>query len=794
MITMRAKKIERKSSRWILNPSFIFLFMFLTPTFCFSQSGYWTWMVGKKSSAQNAATLAVYGKKGIASPLNTPIPTYEGLSWTDLEGNFWLFNGNSNRSTGVVWKFNPSINQWTWMSGDTTLPNHRQGIVGVPSATANPGDRWFGTPCWTDLQGNFWLFGGRDRLNSLQRDLWKYDPHTLQWTWVRIGGKAEGNYGTMGVPASYNNPPALSECKATWVDNDGNLWMFGGMADNNAEFDSMWKYDIKTNMWTWMSGHTSPTSAIYGTKGIPSPGCTPGSRFSYAHWKDLAGNFWFFGGYFQKENKFYNDLWKYDIITNQWTWISGTNIANDLGHITSICTPSKLDYPSRRTENTACWTDVCGNFWMYGGMDTPSYNVFNDFWVYNPSSDIWTIIKGSPKFQLNMGEDPVYGTIQIPDPANHPGSRGGACTWMDKSGNFWLFGGYQGTNVTNDLWKYTPGPDCPGKNNQVPVISASSTSICKGDSVILSAQGNLSLIWQPGNLTGNSIIVKPSSTTTYTVKGPSVCGGGFDSVVIKVQEPIEVKVIPAFAPICPGDTLSLKATGADSYTWSPAFGLNSSSDSTVIASSGLPMVYTVVGKTGVCKSSAIAEIVIAKTDTLSLFTSFCEGDSSIILYAPQHINGPFQWFNNTTIITGATADSIRVNPNFIKNYHVEWSYNGCIYKSTKINRYPVSLTFDLSTNTFTPNGDGMNDMFFPYVHSPMNVDQLNYYLKDFNLQVLDRWGNSIFSSTDPNIGWDGKTKTGRTVSDGIYYWIASFHTRCNETDNYVNHGTVQLLR
>lgn len=787
---MRAKKRERKSSYRILNPSFIFLFMFLIPVFCFSQSGYWTWMAGNKSGTKISA---VYGKKGIPSPLNTPIATYEGLSWTDLEGNFWLFNGTSDYSTSAVWKFNPSINQWTWMSGDTTVPNFRQGVVGVPSASANPGDRFFGTPCWTDLEGNFWLFGGRDRFNDVRSDLWKYDPRTLQWTWVRYDFLMQGSYGTMGVPDRRNNPPALSECKTTWVDDDGNLWMFGGAGDH-IEFDSMWKYDIKTNMWTWMSGHTSPTPASYGTKGVPSPGCTPGSRMSYAHWKDFSGNFWLFGGYFIKEKKFYNDLWKYDIVTNQWTWINGTNLPNDLGHITSICTPSKLDYPSRRFENTACWTDVCGNFWMYGGGDDISNNstdVFNDLWVYNPKSDIWTTIKGNPNFQLNMHEVPVYGTIQIPDPANRPGSRAGSCSWMDKSGNLWLFSGFQ---RTNDLWKYTPGPDCPGKNNHVKIISASSTSICKGDSVILSAQGNVTLIWQPGNLTGSLIKVKPSSTTTYTVKGPAVCGGGFDSIIIKVQEPIEVKVNPAFAAICPGDTLSLKATGADSYTWSPTVGLNSSSGSTIIASSGLPIVYTVVGKTGVCKSSALVEIVIAKTDTLSLFTSFCEGDSSATLYAPQHINGPFQWFNNTKMITGATADSIRINPDSIKNYHVEWLNNGCIYMSTKIDHHPLSLTFGLYTNTFTPNGDGINDTFFPYIHSVRNVDQLNYYLKDFKLQIFDRWGNSIFSSTDPNIGWDGKTTTGRNVSEGVYYWITSFHNRCNETENYVNQGTIQLLR
>jgi hypothetical protein len=75
--------------------------------------------------------------------------------------------------------------------------------------------------------------------------------------------------------------------------------------------------------WVWLKGEKFGESlGSYGTIGVSSPANEPPSRYQAAYWKDLNGNFWMFGG-----NPNYNDLWKYNPITNEWTWIKGPKLS-----------------------------------------------------------------------------------------------------------------------------------------------------------------------------------------------------------------------------------------------------------------------------------------------------------------------------------------------------------------------------------------------------------------------------------------------------------------------------------
>ncbi len=64
-------------------------------------------------------------------------------------------------------------------------------------------------------------------------------------------------------------------------------------------------------------------------------------------------------------------------------------------------------------------------------------------------------------------------------------------------------------------------------------------------------------------------------------------------------------------------------------------------------------------------------------------------------------------------------------------------------------------------NTFTPNGDGTNELFVPIV---------NRFIDIVDFVVYNRWGNKIFESTDPLIEWDGRSFGGREVADGTYFY------------------------
>ncbi|MBK6641858.1 MAG: hypothetical protein IPG39_11825 [Bacteroidetes bacterium] len=63
--------------------------------------------------------------QGQFSPLNSPgNRKYNGLTWVDNEGNFWLYGGNNGYDTkSDLWKYDPVINQWAWINGSQLSGN-----------------------------------------------------------------------------------------------------------------------------------------------------------------------------------------------------------------------------------------------------------------------------------------------------------------------------------------------------------------------------------------------------------------------------------------------------------------------------------------------------------------------------------------------------------------------------------------------------------------------------------------------------------------------------------------------
>ncbi len=174
---------------------------------------------------------------------------------------------------------------WTWISGDSTINSPGvYGTQGVPNPSNVPPALY--EPCeWTDLNGNFWMYGGLDENIgiSVHNDLWEYDPVANMWTWM-TGTKAAndtGNFGIQGVDSASNRPPSLAWGTSSWVDLKGNLWMFGGCINNSSSYvqSNLWKYDIAANEWTWVNGPGLIINmGIYGTQGVPDAANYPPGR------------------------------------------------------------------------------------------------------------------------------------------------------------------------------------------------------------------------------------------------------------------------------------------------------------------------------------------------------------------------------------------------------------------------------------------------------------------------------------------------------------------------------------
>jgi N-acetylneuraminic acid mutarotase len=437
----------------------------------------WTW----ESGSNTANATGVYGTLGVAATNNVPGARDSAVSWTDGNGNFWLFGGEQE-SGGTpdfndLWEFNPTTNEWAWISGsNTTGSTGVFGTKGVASSANVPPANGFGAVGWVDRSNNLWLFGGYGD-NGNRNDLWEFNPSNKEWIWVSGSSTAEavGAYGTLGV-ASPSNVPVARGSAVSWIDSSGKLWLFGGFDDEYSTgtygwLNDLWEFDPATNEWTWVSGKsTTNATGVYGTLGVAAVGNVPGARDSAVGWTDSSGNFWLFGGYgvdstFTQGNL--NDLWEFSPTTKEWTWVSGANTVGSnrgaSGVYGSVGVAAAGNVPGGRY-SAVSWIDSSGKLWLFGGYgvdSTVTAGNLNDLWEFNPATKEWTWVSGANSVGSTGVAPGVYGTLGVAATSNIPGGRSGASSWIDSSGNLWLFGGngYDSTGTgreLNDLWKYQP--------------------------------------------------------------------------------------------------------------------------------------------------------------------------------------------------------------------------------------------------------------------------------------------------------------------------------------------------
>lgn len=363
----------------------------------------WTWVSGSKSTDQPG----VYGTMRQAGSGNVPGARYGAVSWTDGQGNLWLFGGTGYDSAGNVGPLNDlweySNGEWIWTGGSKLIDQPgTYGTQGKPAVANFPGAR-SGAVGFADSAGNFWLFGGQgcdstSDCGGALNDLWEYSGG--QWTWVKganVSYPAQpGIYGTEGTPAPGNLPGARYSATG-WIDPSDTLWVFGGVGYNTLYNNVAWLNDLMKfsgSQWTWMSGYDNLIDqyGTYGVEGTPAPGNVPGSRNSAASWTDASGNLWLFGGSgfgaaSSSAGSYLNDLWKFS--AGQWIWESGSSIAGQPGIYGTLGVPSANTIAGARY-GAVTWTDANGNLWLFGGTGLDSTTVggdggdLNDLWVFHP--------------------------------------------------------------------------------------------------------------------------------------------------------------------------------------------------------------------------------------------------------------------------------------------------------------------------------------------------------------------------------------------------------------------------
>ncbi len=782
-----------------------------------AQQGQWTWMNG----SDTLYSPGHYGTQGVFSSLNSPPGLLGACEWTDKNGNFWLFGGLTNYMSinNDLWEFKPAINQWAWIKGPG-IPNQNgsYGTQLVPSITNNPRGRAWGMPTWVDTAGDLWLFGGTILGPYELNDLWRYHIATNEWTWMKGSNTNSdpGHYGTIQVPSPTNNPPSRGDTKASWIDANNCLWMFGG-CNFLSYYSDMWKFDISTNEWTWMKGpNTTNQPAVYGTIGVSDPANIPNGRTCNTKWKDSNGNFWLFGGEFS--SRFYNDLWRFDPTTNEWTWMSGTDTIFDRGTIGTQCVSCTSNIPCARDGNSACWTRSGDNFLNFGGEQSPA-PLLNDLWNYNVSTNQWTWISGSI-----VGDQPGnYGTILVSSPSNMPCGRLGNVGWSDNLGNLWMFGGENNGGYLNDMWRFVPDTTCQNPGTPINITSSFTANHTSGCSPLM-------ITFTNNSINSNFYSWRMDTTTFSSLTNPTYyyLGAGTHTVMLIARascsadtSTLQITVFPTPNPVISGSNLCdsmptiLDAGIYTSYHWNTG-----ATTETITVTTPNPYFVTVTNTYGCTGTTYPDSIRVSpsphpnitgdslcsvdsmrlnagsyshylwsngRTTSINYITTAgtyfvtvtdylgCTGTDSVIvtnnpLPTPiiiqqgdtltiTNFTTGLQWFKDHTLITNAT------NPQYIITgtgcyYAEETDTNGCSSKSD-------TICFSFAGINEINNNHGIS--IYPNPNNGNFI--LEYHLSSANvvLEVKDLLGRTVVKQNI--IGKDGKQNVdASSLNNGMYFY------------------------
>ena len=204
-----------------------------------------------------------------------------------------------------------------------------------------------------------------------------------------------------------------------------------------------------------------------------------------------------------------------------------------------------------------------------------------------------------------------------------------------------------------------------------------------------------------------------------------------------------------------------------------------------------PVTLTSTNAAGCISTITYDDMVCVYANPIANFTAdetIVPSDEPYVYFINNSLNAVTYLWDFADGSTSVSSDPIHLYPEGPATYYpVLTAYNeaGCSDQFT----LPITLWEEqlfYVPNSFTPNVDGTNETFKPIITS--GFDKGSY-----NLKIFNRWGEVVFESFDPDIGWDGTYGVGKyyPVQDGTYTWKITLRLLQNEDANvYVGHVNV----
>lgn len=249
-------------------------------------------------------------------------------------------------------------------------------------------------------------------------------------------------------------------------------------------------------------------------------------------------------------------------------------------------------------------------------------------------------------------------------------------------------------------------------------------------------------------------------------------------IPVTVFTPYFYTINAASTAICSGEavTMNLQPGSFTQVDWSTNSNVFSS-DASVTVSPATSTVYTAsVTDPNGCLSQSDQPIDVTATPVVNLGPDriICAVSSTELSSPATNANYQFMWSTNETGTTLQVSNS--------GVYSLTAINGNCVTTDTIAIQFILQSYLGEVPNVITPNGDLLNEQF--EIHS-MNIS-------DYEIVIVNRWGNRIFQSNDPAISWDGTTG-GKEVQEGVYFYTIRYKLACG-TDAQTAQGHVTVSR
>lgn len=319
--------------------------------------------------------------------------------------------------------------------------------------------------------------------------------------------------------------------------------------------------------------------------------------------------------------------------------------------------------------------------------------------------------------------------------------------------------------------------------------------LCEGDPLVLEVplQAFVQYQWFRNSIsvpgaTSHQLNVTESGIYNCAVSHQNGCGQLSQDINVNFDPRPETPVLSSNGPVCHGETVTLFASSVVgvSYDWRGPLNYRSGARNPVIPNANRNnsgWYYCTTIQNG-CRSLPDSIFVRIESPippfTIRGKTRLCTGNT-LKLEVDSIAGGNYIWSrSNGQQFSGSRLVIENVWLTDSGTYSIDLNVNGCSVPPKEIRVTVNDHTFYFPT-AFTPNGDGLNEVFKP----------ATFYEGPYDIRIYDRWGQLVFQSNDPKEAWDGSV-FGGPGDAGAYNYIVSYEG-CVRDKEFLN-GVVYLIK